>query len=72
MNKAQLELIADVLQRSKEFTKREALLRSALNESPEKVKYLKFYLIPKIDEAYKIIEEIYQLEKEQHDKLQNE
>ena len=55
MTKEQLELIADALQSSKDNAEKEAKLFEAKMERPAMVTYLRNELIPKLDEAYKIV-----------------
>lgn len=55
MTKEQLELIADALQSSKDNAEKEANLLEAKMERPAMVTYLRDELIPKLDEAYKIV-----------------
>jgi hypothetical protein len=55
MTKEQLVFIADALQSSKDNAEKEANLFEIKAERPALVKYLRSELIPKLDEAYKII-----------------
>ena len=55
MTKEELELIANALQSSKENFEREADLFDKKQERPAMVAYLRNELIPKLDEAYKIV-----------------
>ena len=55
MTKKQLELIADALQSSKDNAEKEANLFEIKAERPALIKYLQNELIPKLDEAYKIV-----------------
>ena len=55
MTKEQLELIADALQSSKDNAEKESNLFEAKMERPAMITYLRNELIPKLDEAYKIV-----------------
>jgi len=55
MTREQLELIADALQSSKDNAEKEANLFEVKAERPALVTYLRSELIPKLDEAYKIV-----------------
>lgn len=55
MTKEQLEFIADALKSSKENAEKEAKLFEVKMERPAMVEYLRNELIPKLDEAYKIV-----------------
>ena len=55
MTKKQLELIADALHSSKDNAEKEANLFEMKAERPALVKYLQSELIPKLEEAYKIV-----------------
>jgi len=59
MTKEQLELIADALQNSKDNAEKEANLFEIKAERPALVKYLRSELIPKLEEAYKIVRSKY-------------
>ena len=55
MTKKQLELIVDALHSSKDNAEKEANLFEIKAERPALIKYLRSELIPKLDEAYKIV-----------------
>jgi len=64
MTKEQLELIADALQNSKDNAEKEANLFEIKAERPALVKYLRSELIPKLEEAYKIVRSKYYTDKD--------
>jgi hypothetical protein len=55
LTKKQLELIVDALHSSKDNAEKEANLFEIKAERPALIKYLRSELIPKLDEAYKIV-----------------